>query len=123
MAHFAQLNEQNNVTRVIVVDNQELLEQGEEREIKGVAFCQSLLGGTWKQTSYHGTIRKNYAATGDTYDSQRDAFISPKPYPSWIFNEDTCKWDAPTPYPMGGNKLYKWDEATLTWIETRIESE
>jgi hypothetical protein len=116
MAHFAQLNEQNIVTQVIVVANEELLLDGIESEEKGVAFCQSLFGGTWKQTSYNGNIRKNYAGIGDTYDSERDAFIAPQPYPSWILVEETCLWQSPTPYPTD-EKFYSWDESTLTWVE------
>ena len=116
MAHFAQLNEQNIVTQVIVVANQELLLDGIESEEKGIAFCQSLLGGNWKQTSYNGNIRKNYAGIGYTYDSQRDAFIAPQPYPSWTLVEETCRWAAPVAYPTDG-KLYNWNEETLTWIE------
>ena len=116
MAHFAQLNEQNIVMQVIVVANDELLENGIESEAKGIAFCQSLFGGTWKQTSYNGSIRKNYAGIGDTYDNVRDAFISPQPYASWTLVEATCLWQSPTPYPTDGKK-YHWDEPTLTWIE------
>jgi len=116
MAHFAQLNEQNIVMQVIVVANEELLENGIESEEKGIAFCQSLFGGTWKQTSYNGSIRKNYAGIGDTYDNVRDAFISPQPYTSWTLVEETCLWQSPIPYPTDGRK-YHWDEPTLTWIE------
>jgi hypothetical protein len=94
MAHFAQLDESNIVTQVIVVHNNELLDNGVESEAKGVAFCQSLLGGNWIQTSYNGNIRKNYAGIGYTYDQTRDAFIPPKPEEGeWILNEDTCLWD------------------------------
>lgn len=116
MAHFAQLNEQNIVTQIIVVANEELLENGVESETKGIAFCQSLLGGNWIQTSYSGKIRKNYAGIGYTYDSQRDAFIPPQPYSSWTLNEETCKWDSPVSMPIDG-KLYQWNEATKNWIE------
>lgn len=114
MAHFAQLNEQNIVTQVIVVANEELLDNGIESEQKGVAFCQSLFGGNWKQTSYNGTIRKNYAGIGYTYDSQQDAFIPPKPYPSWTLVEEACQWTAPVARPDDGD-LYIWDEPTQTW--------
>ena len=95
MAHFAQI-ENNLVTQVIVVNNEDVLD-GDDNELEsvGAQFCTDLLGGTWKQTSYNGNIRKNYAGIGDTYDSTRDAFIPPKPYESWIFNETTCVWDAP----------------------------
>ncbi len=94
MAHFAQLDESNIVTQVIVVHNNELLDNGVESEAKGVAFCQSLLGGNWVQTSYNGNIRKNYAGVGFTYDQTRDAFIPPKPEEgNWVLNEDTCIWE------------------------------
>jgi hypothetical protein len=116
MAHFAQLNEQNMVTQIIVVANEELLLDSIESEEKGIAFCQSLFGGTWKQTSYNGNIRKNYAGIGYTYDSQRDAFIAPQPYPSWTLVEETCNWTAPVLYPADG-KMYSWDEPTLSWVE------
>ena len=116
MAYFAQLNDENIVTQVIAVANEELLDNGIESEAKGIAFCQSLLGGNWKQTSYNKRIRKNYAGIGYTYDSTRDAFIPPKPYPSWVLNEDTCLWGSTVSYPTDGN-LYRWDEETLTWIQ------
>lgn len=94
MAHFAELDATNTVTQVIVVHNNELLDNGVESEAKGIAFCQSLFGGNWIQTSYNGTMRKNYAGIGYTYDSVRDAFIPPKPEEGeWTFNEDTCRWE------------------------------
>jgi hypothetical protein len=95
MAHFAQLDESNIVTQVIVVHNNELLEEdGTENPIKGATFCQSLLGGNWIQTSYNGNIRKNFAGIGYTYDPARDAFIPPKPEEgNWVLNEDTCIWE------------------------------
>ena len=74
------------------------------------------LGGRWVQTSYNGSIRKNFAGIGFTYDEERDAFIAPKPFESWSLNEVTCRWQSPTPYPQDG-RLYIWDEDTLTWIE------
>jgi hypothetical protein len=116
MAHFAELNENNVVKRVIVVNNNELLDNGIESEVKGIAFCQSLLGGTWIQTSYNGNIRYNYAGIGYVYDSTRDAFIAPKPFNSWTLNEATCRWQAPTPMPTD-NKVYTWNELTLSWVE------
>ena len=116
MAHFAQLDDQNTVLQVIVIHNNELLDNGVESEAKGVAFCQSLFSGTtWVQTSYNANIRKNYAGIGFTYDSARDAFISPKPFPSWDLNEALCQWEAPVPYPTDGQQ-YVWDEATQTWV-------
>ena len=119
MAHFAQLDENNVVLQVIVVSNSDCLDSnGQESEQAGIAFCQSLLGGNWKQTSYNGNIRKNYAGIGYTYDQQRDAFIPPKPYASWILNEQTCLWNSPIPYPTDG-KYYYWDEAAQSWIEVQ----
>ena len=125
MAHFAQLDDNNVVTQVIVVANDELLLDGVESEDKGVIFCKSLFGQDtkWKQTSYNGNIRKNYAGIGYDYDASRDAFIAPQPYPSWILNEETCRWDAPVPYPTvdpENPKFYSWDEATTSWVEVVI---
>ena len=123
MAHFAQLDENNVVTQVIVVANEELMEDGVESEAKGIAFCQSLFGGNWKQTSYNGNIRKNYAGIGHTYREDIDAFVPPQPYPSWALN-DKAQWEAPTPMPQDGR--YTWNEATQSWeavvIETVIEA-
>ena len=119
MAHFAKLNENNMVVDVNVVHNNELLdENGQESEAKGIEFLISWSGGynKWKQTSYNGNIRKNYAGIGYTYDSVRDAFIPPKPFSSWSLNETTCLWESPTPMPTDG-KRYGWDEATTSWVE------
>lgn len=116
MAHFAELDNDNKVIRVIVVHNNELLVNGNELESKGIEFCQSLYGGTWIQTSYNNNIRYNYAGIGYTYDAARDAFISPKPFNSWVLDEDTCQWQAPTPMPTDG-KRYTWDEETTSWVE------
>ena len=96
MAHFAQLDDSNIVTQVIVVHNNELLDNGVESEQKGIDFCVNLLGGRWIQTSYNGSIRKNYAGVGYTYDQSRDAFIPPKPADGWVLNETTCQWYLPT---------------------------
>ena len=118
MAHFAQLDEQNTVTQVIVVHNNECQVNGIENEDAGIAFCRSLFGlnTNWKQTSYNGNIRKNYAGIGFVYDLQRDAFISPKPFASWVLNETSCDWDAPIPKPTDG-KFYRWNENQLAWVE------
>lgn len=117
MAHFAEIGLNNTVLRVIVVHNNDCLdENGQESEAKGAEFCRNLFGGTWVQTSYNATMRKNYAGTGYTYDSTRDAFIPPKPFASWTLNETTCNWEAPTVYPTDG-KMYTWDEPTLAWVE------
>ena len=116
MAHFAQL-ENNIVTKVIVVSNQDILdENGQESEQKGIDFCSNLLGGTWIQTSYNAKIRKNYAGVGYTYDEGRDAFIAPKPYNSWLLDETTAQWKAPVDYPTD-DKKYTWDENTTSWKE------
>jgi len=120
MAHFAELDETNTVKQVIVVHNNELLVDGIESETKGIEFCQSLFGDNWIQTSYNATIRKNYAGTGMIYNSVRDAFIPPKPFESWVLNEDTCQWETPLAYPTDG-KEYIWDEPTINWIEVPTE--
>ena len=119
MAHFAEIDENNVVTRVIVVANKDTADaNGNEVESIGVAFCQKLLGGNWKQTSYHGNIRKNYAGIGYTYQADIDAFVPPQPYPSWVLNPDTAQWEAPVPMPTDG-KMYSWDEATQSWVEVQ----
>lgn len=115
MAHFAKLSNNNIVEQVIVVNNSELLENGIESEQKGIDFCNSLFGGTWIQTSYNATFRKNYAGIGYTYDASRDAFIPPKPFNSWILDEDTCLWESPIPYPNNGG-IYRWSEEDFNWI-------
>lgn len=118
MAHFAQI-ENGVVTQVIVVGNADTANaEGVEKEHIGAAFCERLLGGDWKQTSYSGKTRKNYAGIGYTFDAARDAFIAPQPYPSWSLNEQNCRWESPTPIPTDG-KMYAWDEATLNWIESK----
>lgn len=119
MAHFAQIDDNNIVTQVIVVHNNELIAPGgEESELKGIQFCKTHYGENtkWIQTSYNANFRKNYAGIGFKYDSNRDAFIPPKPFESWLLNEDTCDWESPIPYPSDG-KFYFWDEATVSWKE------
>ena len=118
MAHFAELNENNVVKQVIVVSNDVIQNLPfPESEPIGVAFCQSLFGGSWKQTSYNNNFRKNYAAINSTYDSTFDVFTLPQPYPSWTLDAD-LNWQPPVPYPTDG-KIYTWDEATLSWIEVK----
>lgn len=117
MAHFAQLDENNVVTQVIVVANKDTADaSGVEKEHIGAAFCERLLGGTWKQTSYNGSMRVRYAGIGYTYNADLDAFIAPKPHASWTLNNTTADWEAPTPMPTDG-KMYTWDEASLSWVE------
>jgi hypothetical protein len=112
MAHFAKV-ENGIVTQVIVID-QETLNSGNWGD-----------PSSWVQTSYntHGgqhpegrPLRKNYAGIGYTYDTGRDAFIPPKPFASWVLNETTCQWDAPVAMPTD-DKMYRWDEATTSWVE------
>ena len=120
MAHFAEIGEDNIVLRVIVVHNDECKDgAGNESETVGAEFCRNLLGGTWKQTSYNGNFRARYAGAGYRYDSALDAFIAPKPFPSWVLNETTTNWDAPTSRPVD-DKFYIWDEDTLSWVESEI---
>ena len=123
MAYFAKLDTDNNVVEVISVNNIELLAtDGSESELLGIAFLTRWSGGysNWKQTSYNGKIRKNYAGFGYKYDAQRDAFIPPQPYPSWTLNEDTCLWDAPVPFPTDGQP-YQWDESVTNWVAVPTE--
>jgi hypothetical protein len=118
MAHFAQIDENNVVTQVIVVSNDELMDNGMESEAKGVAFCQSLFGADtrWVQTSYNGNIRKNYAGAGYVYDAALDAFVAPKPkqYPSWVLDDRTANWVPPLPRPT--DTVYEWNEARIGWV-------
>ena len=117
MAHFAQLDSNNVVVQVIVVGNADTADaNGVEKEHIGAAFCERLLGGVWKQTSYNGNMRKRYAGVGYTYDADRDAFIAPKPFPSWTLNNTTVDWEAPVARP-NDDKMYRWDEETLSWVE------
>jgi hypothetical protein len=108
MAHFAEIDENNIVLRVLVTNN--------DFPNEGYNWLIENLGGAWIKTSYNANIRKNFAGIGYTYDEGRDAFIPPKPYQSWLLNEDTCQWEAPTAYPTDG-KLYTWDEDSQEWIE------
>lgn len=118
MAHFAKIESDNKVSQVIVIDSS-----------KGAEFITVDLGisGTWIQTSYNtragkhlqgGTpLRKNYAGVGFTYDPERDAFIPPKRFQSWILDEETCNWIAPVSYPSDKTKKYIWDESIINWVE------
>ena len=111
MAHFAKLGTGNIIERVEVVSNDIAT-----NEQAGVDFLNNLYGtrDTWKQTSYNGNIRKNFAGIGYTYDQTRDAFIPPKPFTSWTLDEDTCLWEAPVAYPDDGQD-YEWNESTKQW--------
>jgi len=122
MAHFAKINvNTNQVVHVSVVDNWNLVDgEGNEVESIGIAYLESVHGSDsnfiWRQTSYNNNMRKNYAGIGMTWDAGRNAFIPPKPFNSWTLNEDTCRWDPPTPMPNDG-KMYSWNEETLSWVE------
>ena len=119
MAHFAELDSTNNVIGVQVLNNEVITDNdGNEQEQLGINFLTQHNGGVgwYKQTSYNGNFRKNYAGVGYTYDPTRDAFIAPQPFNSWALNEDTCQWEAPTPYPTD-DKRYTWDETTTNWVE------
>jgi hypothetical protein len=120
MAHFAKLGIDNVVLEVLVVNNVDCMTpQGEEKEEIGVAFLQKLTGHqAWKQTSYNGTFRKRYAGIGYTYNSELDAFVPPKPYPSWTLNNETASWAPPTPMPTTEGKVHTWNEETLSWDES-----
>ena len=109
MAHYARINIHGQVEQVIVIPN-----EAEPTEAAGEAYCKNLLGGEWRKTSYNGTIRKNFAGVGFMYDHYRDAFIPPRPFPSWILNEQTCRWDPPVARPNDSLK-YIWDEFTTSW--------
>lgn len=115
MAHFAKLGIGNIVEKVEVVSNDIAT-----NEQSGIDFLNNLYGtrDVWKQTSYNGDIRKNYAGIGFKYDQTRDAFIPPKPFNSWSLNEDTCQWEAPVAYPNDG-KNYIWNETNQTWDEVQ----
>lgn len=134
MAHFAELNENNEVLRVIVVDNNDTSNSdGEENELIGISFLKGLFGfdTNWKQTSYNNNFRFRYAGVGYSYDETLDAFVPPKPYNSWILNSTTADWEAPITQPEltqeqdESGYLYYWDETahqqdnTTGWILTQ----
>lgn len=124
MAHFAEINNENIVLRVLVTDN--------SIPDEGLSWLESRLGGRWVKTSYNtkagehllgGTpLRKNFAGVGFSYDDERDAFIPPKPFESWVLNEETCLWQPPIPMPEDG-KFYEWDEESTSWVEVTEQTE
>jgi hypothetical protein len=121
MAHFAKLGKGNIIETVISINNSVITDgNGIEQEQLGVDFINKLYNtrDVWKQTSYNRTFRKNYAGVGYQYDQQRDAFIPPKPFNSWILNEDTCLWNAPVAMPtteLEDNQYYSWNESIINW--------
>lgn len=118
MAHFAEIDANNVVLRVVVIGNADTSDAaGVEKEHIGAAFCEKLFGGTWKKTSYNGNIRKRYAGIGYTFNAELDAFVPPKPFPSWTLNSETADWQAPVAMPVVEGKRYAWNEATQAWDE------
>ena len=128
MAHFAQLDENNIVTQVIVVGNDDCLDSdNNESEAVGIAFCKELLGAdtNWVQTSYNKSIRFRYAGIGHKYDSTNDVFYEQSPYPSWVLNNSTWDWEAPVAMPDDAGVDdednptefvdYSWDEDLTSW--------
>lgn len=125
MAHYAQIDDNNIVLQVVVIDTNETTDDNNvERETLGIARCKEIFGEdtNWVQTSYNANIRYNFAGVGFTYDSTRDAFIEPQPYPSWLLDENECTWYPPTPYPdteldENGQPIddYEWNEDTTNW--------
>jgi len=124
MAHFCKLDENNVVTQVIVVDNKDITDPftGQEDEILGIAFCKKLLGGNWVQTSYNNNLRVRYAGIGYTYNKALDAFVPPKPFESWVLNNETADWESPVgPAPAlteeetEARSRYEWDEENGAW--------
>jgi hypothetical protein len=136
MASFAKIGLNSKVIEVVSIHNNELLDaNGVEQEVNGIDFLTKLTGyPVWKQTSYNtkgglhtegGTpLRKNHAGIGYTYDEDRDAFIAPKPFNSWILNETTCFWEAPVAKPtteLEDNQYYSWNESIVNWeLKERI---
>ncbi len=116
MAHFAELDDENKVLRVVVIDDADTRDpQGAENEAIGASFCRRLFGGrVWVQTSYNDSMRTRFAGVGDEYDAVRDAFIPEKDYPSFVFNEALKLWEPPVKYPGDGND-YKWNEDQQRW--------
>lgn len=136
MAHFAEIDENNVVLRVVVISDEDTSVDGVEDEAVGIAFCKKLWGEetSWLKCSYNTALgvhalggtpfRKNYPSAGFTYNADMDAFITPKPYNSWVFNEETGAYDPPSAIPSDAGErdtegfliAYKWDEASLAWV-------
>lgn len=125
MAHFAELDSNNVVQKVIVVANQDILDaDGNESESVGVAYLRGLFGENtnWAQTSYNGNMRARYAGRGLVYDADVDAFLYPKPFPSWTLNQTTFEWEAPTAQPeltdemISSGQTWVWEESSTSWV-------
>ena len=116
MSHFAEIDDNNIVTNVIVVPD--------DQEHRGAEFCADdlALGGTWIQTSYNNNIRKQFAGIGSVYDPDFDEFLDPQPFPSWVL-DDNHDWQPPTPRPTENALEYRWDEASTSWVYERVPDE
>ncbi len=114
MSHFAEIDKNNIVIRVLVGDN--------NAPNEGYDWFVENLGGSWIQTSYNSNFRNKFAAIGDMYDEELDAFIAPKPFDSWLLDETTCRWEAPVPYPEDGQQ-YQWNESIVNWELVETEEE
>jgi len=121
MAHFVEIDSEGTVVRGVVLSNTITYQGDEEVEELGIAYLQNMFPNTdWVQTSYNDNFRKRYAGKGYKYDVERDAFIPPQPFPSWLLNEESLSWEAPFPMP-DDDKFYQWDEENQSWVETDIE--
>tara|TARA_B100000029_G_scaffold442956_1_gene461675 strand:+ start:603 stop:983 length:381 start_codon:yes stop_codon:yes gene_type:complete len=125
MAHFAEINEDNIVQRVIVIADEDTAdEEGNEVEAIGAQFCADLFGGTWVQTSYNSNFRFHFAGEGMKYDSELDAFYRPSHFPSWTLDEETACWKAPVDYPVpeseDDTRHYYWDEENQQWVDKAV---
>jgi len=119
MAHFAELDKNNKVLRVVVISNDETHgTDGVENEALGIAFCKSLFGSdtNWVQTSYSGSMRHKFAGAGDVFDVKRNAFITPSQYASWVLDEETLSYNPPVAYPSEDG-FFLWNEETVSWVE------
>ena len=123
MSHFAFIDENNVVIQVLVIEQEELDTGNWGDSSKWIQTSYNTMGGVHYgpdgQPDGGVALRKNFAGPGYTYDVVLDAFIAPKPYPSWLLNTETCQWQAPTPYPSDGN-VYTWDEATQSWVQVNV---
>jgi hypothetical protein len=118
MAHFAKIASDGFVIDVIPLANEIITKDGVENEDLGKQYLAKSLGGDWVQTSYNGTFRKNFASRGYMYNAELDAFIPRKPFRSWVLNETTCQWEAPSPAPTfdPATQAIYWDEDNLRWV-------
>ena len=125
MAHFAELDGRSLVLRVVVLDDDYIRDaDGRHNELLGKTFLEKNLGGMWVQTSYSGSFRKRFAGVGYTYDKERDAFIPPRPFSSWLLDDSSCNWEPPIEMPEDGNR-YRWNEwdmrrDALQWVNVNV---